>query len=256
MSIHVLVIDGHALFRKGISRLIQSEPDLEVVGQGSSVEDGHTLLAETRADVVVIDAWLPDGNGLDLARAMRQGHDAMGVVALTARNDDETLLGALDAGVSALVLKDASSGEIIQAVRQAAASPDSFSAKGLAAALHRQHADVSGGIRRAHLTPREDQVLQHLVAGQSVPQVARQLFMSESTVRAHIGKAYDKLGANQPETDQPETIQPETIRLETGQPETIQLPTIQLVARQRGANHGSQQRRAKQRAASKLVAVR
>ena len=247
MSIHVLVIDGHALFRKGISRLIQSEPDLEVVGQGSSVADGHTLLAATRADVVVMDAWLPDGSSLDLARAMRQGHGAMGVVVLTARNDDDTLLGALDAGVSALVLKGASFGEIIQAVRQAAASPDSFSARGLARALHRQQADVSEGIRRAHLTPGEDQVLQHLVAGQSVPQVARQLFMSESTVRAHIGKAYGKLGANQPETDQPETIQRETIRLETGQPETIQFPTIQLVA---------QQRRAKQRAASKLTAVR
>jgi DNA-binding NarL/FixJ family response regulator len=251
MSIHVLVIEGHALFRNGISRLIQSEPDLEVVGEGSSAAEGHQLLAATGADVLILDAWLPDGSSLDLARATRQRHAAMGIVVLTARNDDDTLLGALDAGVSALVLKDASSAELIHAVRQAATSPGSFSAKGLSPALRRQQDIAPQGMRRAHLTPREDQVLQHLVAGESVAQVACQLFMSESTVRAHVGQAYDKLGANQPETIRLESSQPETIRAVTAQ-----LSAIQLVVPQRGAHHGSPQRGAKRRAAGNLAAVR
>jgi DNA-binding NarL/FixJ family response regulator len=191
-TLHVLVIDAHLPFRQGISTLIQSEPDLVVVGEGSSVADGHTLLRTTRADVLLVDASLPDGSGLDLARATRERSASMGIVVLTRHNDDDTLLGALDAGASALLLKSASSDEVINAVRRAAVAPDAFSANGLAAAMHHQQAATA----RTHLTPREDQVLAHLVAGESVAQVAHHLLMSESTVKIHIGKVYEKLGTN------------------------------------------------------------
>jgi len=193
MSINILVIDDHALFRQGISRLIQSEPDLVVVGEGSSVADGETLLRTTRADVLLVDVSLPDGSGLNLARAARDRSATMGIVVLTRHKDDDTLLGALEAGASALLLKVASPTEVVNAVRGAAAAPGVFSANGLAAAMHRRHAALAA---RTQLTAQEDQVLRHLVAGESVPQVAHELLMSESTVRAHIGKAYDKLGAN------------------------------------------------------------
>lgn len=193
MSIHVLVIDDHTLVRQGISSLIQSEPDLVVVGEASSIADGHTLLQSTPADVLIVDVSLPDGSGLDLARATRERNATMGIVVLTMHNDDETLLGALDAGASALVLKSASSDEVVNAVRRAAVAPDAFTANGLAAAMRRQQAAEAS---RPHLTPREGEVLQHLAAGGSVAQVARALYMSESTVKTHIGKVYDKLGAN------------------------------------------------------------
>lgn len=196
MSTHVLIIDDHPRFRQELWRLIQSEPDLVVVGEGSSVADGHTLLRTTRADALLVDASLPDGSGLDLARAARQRSASMGIVVLTMRNDDDTLLGALEAGASALVPKGAPPVEIITAVRQAVAAPDAFSAMGLAAAMHRQQAAVAG---RTHLTPREDQVLQHLVAGESVAQVAHHLFMSESVVQSHIAEVYEKLGTNRRE---------------------------------------------------------
>ena len=235
MSIHVLVIDDHSNFRKGISRLIESEPDLAVVGQGASVADGHAMLGATRPDVLLVDASLPDGSGLDLARATRQRYATMGIVVLTLRSDDDTMLGSLDVGASALLLKSASSDEILNAVRQAAISPNAFSANGLAAAMHRQQAAVSEGIRRATLTPLEHQVLQHLVDGESVAQVALQLFMSESTVKAHVGKAYDKLGAGQGASHQREPLR-----------ETIQLVTIPRRANQ----HATSQR------AANLVAVR
>jgi DNA-binding NarL/FixJ family response regulator len=192
-SIHVLVIDAHISFLQKISRLIESEPDLVVIGEGSSVADGHTLLRTTRADVLVVDASLPDGSGLALARATRERSATMGIVVLTMHQTDDTLLGALDAGASALVLKSASSDEVINAVRQAATAPDAFSANGLAAAMHHQQAAVAA---RTHLTPREGEVLQHLVAGESVAQVAHHLLMSESTVKTHIGKVYEKLGTN------------------------------------------------------------
>jgi DNA-binding NarL/FixJ family response regulator len=149
-------------------------------------------LGTTRADVLLVDVSLPDGSGLDLARATREHSATMGIVVLTMHNDDATLLGALDAGASALVLKSAASDEVINAVRRAAVAPDAFSANGLAAAMRRQQAAAAA---RPHLTPREAEVLQQLAAGGSVAQVARMLFMSESTVKTHIGKVYDKLGA-------------------------------------------------------------
>ena len=193
MSINVLVIDDHAPFRQGITRLIQSEPDLVVVGEGSTVADGETLLGTTRADVLLVDVSLPDGSGLNLARAARDRSATMGIVVLTRHNNDDTLLGALEAGASALLLKVASPAEVLNTLRGAAAVPDAFSANGLAAAVHRRQVALAA---RTQLTAQEDQVLRHLLAGDSVPQVAQRLLMSESTVKAHIGHAYDKLGAN------------------------------------------------------------
>lgn len=193
MSISVVIIDDHTLVRQGVVSLIQSEPDLVVVGQASSIAEGHALLASTRADVLVVDVSLPDGNGLELTRAVREQTSRMGIVVLTMHNDDDTLLNALDAGASALVLKSASSDEVVDAVRRAAVAPDAFSANGLAGAMRRHQAAAAA---RPQLTPREHEVLQHLAAGDSVAQVAKTLYMSESTVKTHIGKVYDKLGVH------------------------------------------------------------
>ena len=106
-------------------------------------------------------------------------------------NDDETLLEALDAGASALVLKSASADEVIAAVRRAAGSPDAFTASGLAAALRRQQT-VRAPAHAARDRGPDD-------AGRAAPRSARTakaLFMSESTVKTHIGKVYDKLDAH------------------------------------------------------------
>ena len=115
----------------------------------------------------------------------------MGIVVLTMHNDDETLLGALDAGASALVLKTSSSEEVLSMVRRAASVPDSFTAIGLAEALRRRSSVV-----RPDLTARALEVLERLVVGDSVAGMAKRLFMSESTVKTHIAKVYSKLGAH------------------------------------------------------------
>ena len=193
MTISVVIIDDHTLVRQGVVSLIQAEPDLVVVGEASSIAEGEALLASTRADVMLVDVSLPDGNGIELTRSVREQSPTMGIVVLTMHNDDETLLSALDAGASALVLKSASSEEVVDAVRRAAVAPDAFSASGLAGAMRRHQA---AAMARPQLTPREQEVLQHLAAGGSVADVAKALYMSESTVKTHIGKVYDKLGVH------------------------------------------------------------
>jgi DNA-binding NarL/FixJ family response regulator len=191
MSTDVLVVDDHTLVREAVCRMIQAEEDLTVVAQGGSVSEGRALLAHHRVDVLVVDVSMPDGSGLSLARAAREAKPRLGIVILTMHNDDETLLEALDLGASALVLKSAPSDEVIAAVRRAAVAPDAFMATGLAEAMRRQ-----GSSDRPRLTPRETEVLHRLVAGDSVAAVAKQLYMSESTVKTHISKLYEKLGAH------------------------------------------------------------
>lgn len=193
MTIRVVIVDDHNLVREGIARLIDSEADLVVVGQASSLSGGQALVSEGGADVLVVDVSMPDGSGLALVRSARADHPSMGIVVLTMHNDDDTLLDALDAGASALVLKSSSADEVLEAIRRTASAPDAFTATGLAAALRRRSTLAAA---KPILTPRETEVLMRLVDGDSVALVARQLFMSESTVKTHVGKVYEKLGAH------------------------------------------------------------
>jgi DNA-binding NarL/FixJ family response regulator len=193
MTIQVVIVDDHNLVREGITRLIDSEPDLAVKAQASSVAGGQSLITEGGADVLVVDVTMPDGNGLTLARAARDANPNLGIVVLTMHNDDDTLLEALDSGASALVLKSSSADDVLDAIRRAASAPDAFTATGLGAALRRRDT-VSAA--KPILTPRETEVLMRLVDGDSVATVAKQLFMSESTVKTHVARVYEKLGAH------------------------------------------------------------
>jgi DNA-binding NarL/FixJ family response regulator len=193
MTIQVFIVDDHNLVREGIARLIDSEPDLCVKAQASSVAGGQALVTEGGADVLVVDVTMPDGSGLSLARTARSAYPELGIVVLTMHNDDDTLLEALDAGASALVLKSSSSDEVLDAIRRSASAPDAFTATGLGAALRRRDTVAAA---KPVLTPRETEVLMRLVDGDSVATVAKQLYMSESTVKTHVARVYEKLGAH------------------------------------------------------------
>jgi DNA-binding NarL/FixJ family response regulator len=197
VPISVALVDDHAVVREAVAGMLNAQDQITVVGQAGSLSDGHTLvdrLLATPPDgqlVAVIDVTMPDGSGLSLVRAARERSKDIGLVVLTMLNDDSTLLEALDAGASALVRKSAPSEQVISAVRRAAEMPGEFSASGLAEAMRRQ-ADTP----QTTLTARETEVLRLLVEGSSVAQVGRSLFMSPSTVKTHIGKIYEKLGAH------------------------------------------------------------
>ncbi len=186
----VVLVDDHRVVRGGLKQVIDAEADLVVAGEGDSVETGLHAVRSHRPDVVVCDVSMGDGSGIQLVRACREELPGTGVVVLTMHGDDETLFAALDAGASALVLKSAHLEEVLDAVRRAAVSPDLFSAAGLAAAMRRRSAAP-----KPLLTPREAEVLDLLKDGLSVGQAARRLYLSESTVKTHISKVYDKLGA-------------------------------------------------------------
>jgi DNA-binding NarL/FixJ family response regulator len=145
---------------------------------------------EHQPDVVTLDVRLPDGSGVDVARAIRRKHPAIGIVVLTMYGGDEQLFAALEAGASAFVQKDAPSDDVVAAARHAAASPRAFTAKDLAGAMQRRLTPTG-----PQLSPREQQVLDLLAEGHGVAAIAKRLYISESTTKTHISKLYEKLGA-------------------------------------------------------------
>jgi DNA-binding NarL/FixJ family response regulator len=197
VTLSVVLVDDHAVVREGVAAMFQAQEDIEVVGQAGSLAEGQALVDRLLATpgngplVAVIDVTMPDGSGLSLVRSARERSEDIGLVVLTMLNDDSSLLEALDAGASALVRKSAPSEQVIAAVRRAAQLPLEFSASGLAEAMRRRSDSP-----QTSLTAREAEVLKLLVEGASVAQVGRALFMSPSTVKTHIGKIYEKLGAH------------------------------------------------------------
>jgi DNA-binding NarL/FixJ family response regulator len=186
----VLLVDDHDLIRQGLRRAFERAADFTVVGEAANVAEALAAIEATKPDVVTMDVRLPDGSGIDAVRSLRATYPQLGIVVLTMYAGDDHLLGALDAGASAFVAKDAPADDVVAAARHAAASPDAFSATDLADAMRRRLTPGS-----PQLSPREREVLALLAEGLAVAQIAKTLFISESTAKTHISKLYDKLGA-------------------------------------------------------------
>jgi DNA-binding NarL/FixJ family response regulator len=149
------------------------------------------MVATARPDVVTVDVALPDGDGLQLARELRDSYADLGIVILTSMQEDDVLFRALDTGVSAFVAKTAPLEEVLGAIRHAAVAASSFTAAGLATAVARRRTRQDG----LALSPRETQVLRLLHDGLSVPAIAVAMFISVSTAKTYVARLYEKLGA-------------------------------------------------------------
>jgi DNA-binding NarL/FixJ family response regulator len=192
MAIRLVVIDGHTLTRYGLARLVDEQPDIEIVGETDTAAEAPKLITLLDPQVVTIDVALPDGDGLSLARALRDRHHDLGIVVLTSLGDDDMLFRAVDSGVSAFVSKRAPADEVLGAIRHAAVAAGSFTATGLSDALARRREFTS----RFALSPREREVLFLLRDGLSIPLIAHRLYLSPSTAKTYVARLYEKLGAS------------------------------------------------------------
>lgn len=188
--VRVLLVDDHELILQGLSAAFAADPGTEVVGTAASVAGALEAFAELRPGAVVTDLQLPDGTGLDIVRGIRREHSDVGLVVLTMHSGDEQIFAAMEAGASAFVGKDAPASDVVRATKHGAASPRTFLCAGLAGAMVRRASADS-----TRLSDRELEVLQLLAEGLGTGLIAGRLYMSESTVKAHIGRIYQKLGA-------------------------------------------------------------
>src|SRR5262245_57462233 len=191
MPVRLAIIDGQTLIRYGLRELIARNPDIEIVAECECAGDAPQVIAATQPDVVTVDVTLPDGDGLQLARQMRDSYADLGIVILTSKQEDDVLFRALETGVSAFVTKTAPVEEVIAAIRHAAVAAASFTASGLAMAIARRRELQD----RLALSPRETEVLNLLYKGLSIPAMAVELYISVSTAKTYVARLYEKLGA-------------------------------------------------------------
>jgi len=189
-TFRVLIVDDHELVREGLVGAFAREHGTEVTGSVGTVADAMAAYAGDRPDVIVTDLQLQDGTGLDIIRQVRQKDEKIGLVVVTMHSGDDQIFAAMEAGASAFVGKDAPSAEVVRAARHAAVSPRSFLCTGLAGAMMRRMSAES-----TRLSTREHDVLLLLADGANAAAIGQQLYMSESTVKSHIARIYQKLGA-------------------------------------------------------------
>jgi DNA-binding NarL/FixJ family response regulator len=190
-NLRVVLVDDHQLIREGLRRAFDRAGDIDVVGEAGSVAEALDALDRLRPDVLVTDVRLPDGDGIGLTTQVRTNNPSMGIVVLTMYAGDDQVFAALDAGASGFVGKDAPAEEVVAAARHAAANPRAFTARDLAGAMQRRMSAPAG----PKLSPREREVLDLLVDGLAIAQIARRLYISESTAKTHVANIYEKLGA-------------------------------------------------------------
>lgn len=196
--IRVLLVDDQQLVREGLRRILHPDEGFEVVGECSDGTEVTGVVASSHPDVVVMDVRMKHVDGVEATRRLRERPDGPPVLVLTTFDDDEVLSGALRAGAAGFVLKDAPGEELIRSVRTVAGGDawldPAVTERVLATYRSAVPAPDDGAAHRiAGLTPRERDVLRLIGRGASNAEIAETLFVSEATVKSHIGHIFTKL---------------------------------------------------------------
>ena len=187
--IRVLLAEDHRLVRAGLERLLATADDIEVVGGAADGEEAVALAAETNPDVVLMDLSMPNMDGIEATRAILAANQAVQIVVLTSLADRERILAALDAGAVGYLLKDSEPEELIGGVRSAARGESPLDPKAARAVL-----TARATRERADLSEREREVLRCVAEGMPNKLIARELGISEKTVKAHLTRVFQQIG--------------------------------------------------------------
>ncbi|MBB4906867.1 response regulator [Actinophytocola algeriensis] len=193
MAVRVALVDDHEVVRRGLRDLLGGEPGIEVVAEAGSVEEALARVGATLPDVVVVDMRLPDGDGVQLCRALRQLAPPPRCLVLTAFDDERALVEAIMAGASGYLLKQVRGQELVDAVREVAAGRSLLDPVTTARVLDRMRKDAETDDLAA-LTERERAVLELMGEGLSNRQIAERLFLAEKTVKNYVTSVLAKLG--------------------------------------------------------------
>lgn len=191
----VLLVDDHPLFLDGVRAALSGRPDIEVVGEAHDRRGAVEQAAALRPDVVLMDLNLPDGSGIDATREILAAAPGTGVLVVTMSADDDAVVAAMRAGARGYVVKGAGRADLLQAVATVAAGGAVFSPT-VAARLGTYFSGLAAQPGRElfpQLSEREREVLDLVARGYDNRRIARELFLSEKTVRNHVSALLGKL---------------------------------------------------------------
>ncbi|HYB73351.1 MAG TPA: response regulator transcription factor [Candidatus Sulfotelmatobacter sp.] len=194
--IRVMLVDDHALFRKGVASLLATCPDIEVVGEADNGAQAVAKVADLMPDLILMDIQMPEVDGLEATRRIVAAHPYVKIVMLTVAEEDRSLFDAIKAGAQGYLLKKMEPDEFLAMVRGVSRGEAPISRSMASRILGEFGRRVQGPQPEdptAALTPREREVLQHLTRGSSNKEIANALCVSENTVKNHLKNILAKL---------------------------------------------------------------
>jgi two-component system response regulator DevR len=192
--IRIFLVDDHPVVLDGISELLDSVPDFEVVGQASSAAQALARIPAAAPDVAVLDVHLGDGNGIDVCREIRSSMDDTYCLMLTSYDDHDAVLASVLAGASGYVLKEVRTSGLVDAIRQVAMGRSLIDPAVISRVMDKVRQGAQTTSRLSDLTQRESDVLDLIAEGMSNRQIGEQLSLAEKTVKNYVSNILAKLG--------------------------------------------------------------
>ncbi|HEX8509926.1 MAG TPA: response regulator transcription factor [Propionibacteriaceae bacterium] len=192
--IRVFLLDDHEVVRRGLRDLLESDGDIEIVGESGSAQEATARLPALRPDVAVLDARLPDGSGIDVCRDIRSVDPDIRALILTSYDDDEALFAAILAGAAGYLLKQVGGNDLLDAVRRVAKGQSLIDPQLTARVLERLRSGPAAHDELAALTEQEHKILVLIAEGLTNRQIGERLFLAEKTIKNYVSSILAKLG--------------------------------------------------------------
>lgn len=190
--IRVILADDHPVVREGISGMLNSAADIELVGEASGGHEAVALVDALVPDLVLMDLRMAEGDGVEATKIITHDHPQVRVVVLTTYDNDQDILRAIEAGASGYLLKDIDPSELVKSVRSAARGETVLAPSVASTLVGRVHRHTT----TTPLSSREREVLRLAAEGLTNAAIGSKLFVSEATVKTYLSRAFDKLGVS------------------------------------------------------------
>lgn len=193
-TIRVVLLDDHEVVREGLRALLETAPDMSVVGDFGTATEAKARIPALKPNVAVLDGRLPDGSGIEVCREIRSVDPSIAVLILTSYDDDDALFAAIMAGAAGYVLKQVKGTDLVEAVRLVASGASLIDPGLTARVLERIRTGEPQAPELADLTEQEMKILRYIAQGMTNRQIGEQMFLAEKTVKNYVSAILSKLG--------------------------------------------------------------